>query len=84
MRREVNVREINQRLSQYINTVNEENITIIITRRGEPIAELNPVKKKKRKLTAEQKAAKAIILAQMEKGFDFKMQPFNRDEAHER
>ena len=54
---QIGIREANQHLSRYIAAV-ERGEEVIITRRGQPVARLVPVTKK-RQLTPEQKEAAA-------------------------
>ncbi len=82
MKRQVNLREINQHLSQYIEAVSQGD-EIIITRRGLPVARLIPIQKK-RSLTMEQKAAWKRTSLRMKKGYSLGGKKFKRDDAHER
>jgi prevent-host-death family protein len=83
MTREVSLREANQRFSRYIREVaaGEE---IIITRRGEPVARIVPVRPKVRSLTAEQEAALARTRARAMEGWTMGGEPFDRADLHER
>jgi len=72
----VSIREMNQRLSRYLEAV-ERGEVVIITRRGRPIARLLPIEAK-RSLTDEQKAARARALERMRVGFSLGGERFDR------
>jgi prevent-host-death family protein len=78
----IGIREANQHLSRYIAAV-ERGEEVIITRRGQPVARLVPVTKK-RQLTPEQKAARKRMLARMRKGYPLGIGRIDRDSLHER
>lgn len=82
MRSEISLREANQHLSRYINAV-EHGDEVIITRRGEQIAILTGMKKK-RSLSPTQEEALNYLQEHMKKGYSLGGKKFNRDEAHER
>lgn len=82
MQQQISLREANQHLSQYIDAV-EQGAEIIITKRGQPIARLVAIPKK-RQLTAHQKKIWTHLLAALRKGYHLGGKKFNRDEAHER
>lgn len=79
---QVSLREANQHLSHYIDEV-EQGHEIIITRRGQPVARLLPIAKK-RELTAAQQKTWKRLLTQLSKGYPLGKGKFNRDELHER
>ena len=78
----IGIREANQHLSRYIAAV-ERGEEVIITRRGQPVARLMPVTKK-RQLTPEQKAAWKRMRAAMAHGYRLRGSPIDRDNLHER
>ncbi len=78
----IGIREANQHLSRYIAAV-ERGEEVIITRRGQPVARLVPVTKK-RQLTPEQKAARKRMLARMRKGYPLGIGRIDLDSLHER
>lgn len=79
---QIGIREANRHLSRYIAAV-ERGEEVIITRRGQPVARLVPVPRK-RQLTPEQKAARARMLARMRKGYSLGIGRIDRDKLHER
>ncbi len=79
---QVSLREANQHLSHYIDEV-EQGAEIIITRRGQPVARLLPIAKK-RKLTHTQQKTWDNLLKKLRKGYSLGGGKFNRDRAHER
>ena len=79
MQQQVSLREANQHLSQYIDEV-EQGIEIIITRRGQPVARLLPIAKK-RELTPEQKKIWKRLLTQLSKGYSLGKEKFNRAQS---
>lgn len=82
MQQQVTLREANQHLSHYIDEV-EHGVEIIITRRGQPVARLSPIPKK-RELTTTQLKAWQKLLPQLRKGYHLGKEKFQRDQAHER
>lgn len=78
--RSVSLREANQNFSSCIADV-EAGERIVLTRRGEPVAELVPYTGKK--LDPKQEAARKEILAIMDAGLDWGG-PYTYDERHER
>ena len=84
MSKTITLREANQAFSRCIREV-EAGEEITITRRGEPVARIGPVRKGKRVLTPEQEAARARARAIMEEGWDLGIEyPLDRDALHER
>ena len=79
--REVSLREANQNFSSCIAEV-EAGEHIILTRRGEPVAELVPYTGKK--ADPKKEAAWQEILKILDAGLDFGGVPFTYDERHER
>lgn len=79
---EVSLREANQHLSHYIDEV-EQGAEIIITRRGQPVAKLSPIAKK-RALTPNQQKAWQRLLTHMRKGYHLGKEKFDREQIHER
>ena len=81
MPKTVTLREANQAFSRIIREV-EAGEEITITRNGEPVARLVPVRRE-RVLTPEQQAARTR--ARMEEGWDLGVDhPLDRDSLHER
>ncbi len=76
----ISLREANQAFSRCIREV-EAGEEITITRRGEPVARLVPVRHK-RVLTPEQEAARARALERMKKGWPIGAGPLDRDELY--
>lgn len=76
------LRELNQRLSTYMGRV-ERGETVIVTRRGQPIAYLRPYSAEK-KLSAGQRRALVRTKARMSKGYALGGARFSREAAHER
>ena len=84
MSKTITLREANQAFSRCIREV-EAGEEITITRRGEPVARIVPIRKKKRVLTPEQEAALARTVARMKQGWDLGIEiPLDRDALHER
>ena len=83
MARHMSLREANQRFAQCIREV-ESGEEIVITRRGQPVARISPVRPARRSLTPEQEAALARMRALAAEGWTLGDQRFDRDEAHER
>ncbi len=79
---QVSLREANQHLSRYIDEV-EQGTEIIITKRGQPVARLLPIDKR-RKLTPTQQKTWHNLLSKLRKGYPLGKEKFNRDRAHER
>jgi prevent-host-death family protein len=63
----ISLRDANQQFAEIVRQV-ESGQTYIVTRRGEPVARIEPVSKK-RKLTPAQEAAWKRVRRVMEKGF---------------
>lgn len=83
MSKTITLRQANQGFSRCIREV-EAGEEITITRRGEPVARLVPIRHK-RVLTPEQEAARARARAIMEEGWDLDIEhPLDRDALHER
>ena len=83
MAKTITLREANQAFSRIIREVvaGEE---ITITRNGEPVARLVPVRRE-RVLTPEQQAVRTRARARMEEGWDLGVDhPLDRDSLHER
>jgi len=81
MSKTMTLREANQAFSRCIREV-EAGEEITITRRGEPVARIVPVRQE-RVLTPEQEAALARLEAAMKKGWPLKAGRFNRDELYD-
>ena len=83
MAKTITLREANQAFSRIIREV-EAGEEITITRNGEPVARLVPVRRE-RVLTPEQQAARTRARARMEEGWDLGADhPLDRDSLHER
>ena len=78
--REDSLREANQNFSAYIAEV-EAGERLILTRRGEPVAEIVPYTGKN--LDPEKEAARKELLEIMNAGYDWGG-PYTYDERHER
>ncbi|HWA45150.1 MAG TPA: type II toxin-antitoxin system prevent-host-death family antitoxin [Hypericibacter adhaerens] len=63
----ISLRDANQQFAEIVRQV-ESGQTFIVTRRGQPVARIEPVSKK-RKLTPAQEAAWKRVRRAMEKGF---------------
>lgn len=81
MQIQISIREANQHLSRYIESV-EQGDDIVITKRGKPVARLSPIEDVK-VLSSEQLEAVKRIKAKMNSGYHLG-EKFSRDELHER
>jgi prevent-host-death family protein len=82
MSKTIGLREANQSFARCIREV-EAGEEFVITRKGQPVARLVPVAKR-RALTPQQQAAAARLLARLEKGWPLNAGPLDRDSLHER
>jgi prevent-host-death family protein len=82
MRERISLREANQHLSRYVAAV-ESGDEFVITRRGQPVARLVPVKCERR-LSTEQQAALARTVERMRTGYRLGGKGFRRDDLYER
>jgi len=82
MTKHVTLRDANQNFARYVREA-EQGADIVITRRGQPVARLSPVRTAG-KLTPKQQAALARILAGAAEGWHSTGEPFDRDALHER
>jgi len=82
MTKTISLRDANQTFARCVRAV-EAGEEFVITRNGQPVAKLVPIAEK-RVLTPEQLAARANLLAIMEKGFPITVEPLDRDSLHER
>jgi prevent-host-death family protein len=82
MQQLVSLREINHHLAQYIHSVEKGN-EVIITRRGQPIAMMIPLKGAMH-LSQEQQKSGENLFSIMKKGLSLKGEVFKRDSLHER
>jgi prevent-host-death family protein len=80
MSKTITLREANQAFSRCIREV-EAGEEITITRNGEPVARLIPVRRE-RVLTPEQEVALARALEIMKEGWEIGAGPLNRDELY--
>jgi prevent-host-death family protein len=78
----ISLRDANQGFARLVREV-ESGREFLITRNGEPVARLSPVRRE-RKLTPEQEEALARTVERMRKGWPLGIDKFDRDEAHER
>ncbi len=77
-----NIRDVNQRLSHFIEAA-ENGDEVIIMRRGKPVAKLASLNREPG-LTAEQNVAKIRCLKRMKAGYHLGGKRLNRDQAHAR
>jgi prevent-host-death family protein len=83
--RKINLRDANQQFSRLVREVEETGETVQILRRGEPAAELRPVRNPERRLTAAQEAAlKSMLETARKSGRKSVGRKMTRDEMHER
>lgn len=82
MSKTVTLRDANQNFARYVREV-QAGEEIVITRRGEPVAKLSPVSRK-RVLTPEQQAARRRALARMKKGWPLGIEKLDRDSLYDR
>ena len=83
MSKTITLSEAKRAFSRCIREV-EAGDEFVVTRRGRPIALIAPVRRK-RVMTAEQKAALSRLDAAMKKGWDLGIEfPLDRDALHER
>lgn len=78
--RAISAREANQAFSRILQEA-EAGETILVTRRGKPVAVISPYKTK---LSPEREQAIEHIVALMRKGIPLGGRRFTRDEMHER
>jgi len=80
----VGAREANRSFSKILKEA-ENGKTVIITRNGKPVARLVPVPAGIESMSEEERrAAKARLMALLDKGFHLGGRGFTRDEMHER
>jgi prevent-host-death family protein len=80
----VGAREANRSFSKILKEA-ENGKTVIITRNGKPVARLVPVRAGVESVSEEERrAAKARLMALLDKGFHLGGRGFTRDEMHER
>lgn len=82
MARHMSLRDANQRFAQRIREV-ESGEEIVITRRGQPVARIVPVRPTLCRLSLEQEAAIVRMRVLAAEGWSFGDRRFDRDEAHE-
>jgi len=82
MSKTIGLREANQAFARCIREV-EAGEEYLITRKGEPVARLVPISRR-RVLTPEQEAARARARACMEQGWPIGAGPLDRESLHER
>ena len=78
----ISLRDANQQFAEIVRQV-ESGQTYIVTRRGEPVARIEPVSKK-RKLTPAQEAAWKRLKRIREKGYDLGGLAPTRDELYDK
>ncbi len=76
----ISLRDANQQFAEIVRQV-ESGQTYIVTRRGEPVARIEPVSKK-RKLTPAQEAAWKRLKRIMEKGYNLGGKGFSRKDIY--
>lgn len=81
--REVTIRDANQGFAKLIREV-EAGQEVVITRRGRPVARIEPIRGGKRVLTPEQEAALAEAERIIDQGWDLEAGPLDRGQLHER
>lgn len=81
--REVTIRDANQGFAKLIREV-EAGQEVVITRRGRPVARIEPFRSGRRVLTAEQEAALEEAERIIDQGWDLKSGPLDRNQLHER
>jgi prevent-host-death family protein len=79
----VSVRDANQHLSRYLERVEQE-IEIIITRRGKPIVHVLPIPEAKPHRTDAQRAARERLRERMNRRYALGGTRSDRDSLHER
>lgn len=82
MQQRISLREANQHLSRYVESV-ERGDEVVITRRGVPVARLVPYQPT-RGLTAQQAEARARTRERLERGYHLGGERPSRDDLHER
>lgn len=82
MAKEVSLRDANQGFTKLIREV-EAGQEVVITRRGQAVARVVPIRSRKRVLTPEQEAARQRTLERMKKGIDLGGYKFRREDAYE-
>jgi len=82
MAKTVTLRDANQNFAKYVRDA-EAGEEIVVTRRGEPVAKIVPMPRKRRRLTARQQAALDRLFELASKGYR-SAGPWTRDELHER
>lgn len=80
----VTLRDANQGFSKLVEKVRSSGRECIVTRRGEPVVKIVPVRPGKRVLTPAQEAAFRRMVRRMEKGWPIGAGPLDRDSLHER
>ena len=81
--REVTVRDANQGFAKLIREV-EAGQEVVITRRGRPVARIEPIRGRRRILTPEQQAAIDEAERIIDQGWDLEAGPLDRSQLHER
>ena len=81
--RTISLRDANQGFAKMVKEV-ESGATFTLTRNGEPVATIQPVKQAVRKLTPDQERILAKMNETAEGGFFKKPWKFNRDELYDR
>ena len=85
MPRKISLRDANQKFAQIVREVEERREPVIVTRRGEPVVEIVPVRDGRGKLTPEQQQAldEMFELAHEKKLYS-RGKRLSRDQLHER
>ena len=79
----ISLRDANQGFARCVREV-EAGEEFVITRNGEPVARLVPVRPATRKLTPKQEAALARTMERMNKGWPLGGEKIDRDELYDR
>ncbi|MBN9563559.1 MAG: type II toxin-antitoxin system prevent-host-death family antitoxin [Alphaproteobacteria bacterium] len=79
----ISLRDANQGFAHYVREV-EAGEEFVITRNGEPVARLVPVRPATRQLTPKQEAALARIRARMAEGWPLGGEKFDREALYDR
>ena len=81
MQQRINLREANQNLSKYINSLKSDD-ELVITKHGRAVAKLIPINEEKILNSSQQEALKRL-LNRMTEGYHLGGQGINRDELYE-
>ncbi len=82
MQQRINLREVNQNLSKYINSLKSDD-ELVITKHGKAVAKLIPINEEKILNSGQQEALKRL-LNRLTEEYHLGGQGINRDELYER